>query len=501
MKKLIGLTAATLLVFTPVPALADQWASPQPQPGSIGLTLTDSSMDGGVSSLSYHDSANQDQYLCSEIGKAPCDKAEMPLHGSLVLPVCESPEQQNCVEDLDIRVGTTIYPGSFSNYAPGPTFPANSSIGLPKGQTLSRWKVAGLNHSGGNDDYAVVVSLRTASLSRGKVLFDSANLQVVPFKTISGNFQTVQVTQEQFSDGQKFVSSRGFEPQCVWTSSGECGRKQDFAEGSVVKLSVRLTSQIGGWFNGRMKSPDIQVTKHLTGSNRIVISGEPATVSRLGFNVPRSQATEDLEEYFQDARPDVTGRSMPANQGGSFGMVEAARDQLSDTASGETSTWAIQTTMGARNRCMSDTSKVMGIVTTNAMAYQSEAPTFSQGTLKYEVSGLHLQPGGLDPVLGTYDLVMRSEVARCLYGFSKAPLSASITVSGEGDKTIATTTVREKSGWLKLAAYGFTFSEKTIKVKLTQKKTTITCVTTKKPTKTKKVTALSPKCPKGYKKK
>jgi hypothetical protein len=61
--------------------------------------------------------------------------------------------------------------------------------------------------------------------------------------------------------------------------------------------------------------------------------------------------------------------------------------------------------------------------------------------------------------------------------------------------------VGERNGWLKLAAYGFTFSEKTIKVKITQpKKTTITCVTSTKPSKTRKVTGMNPKCPAGYSK-
>ena len=41
----------------------------------------------------------------------------------------------------------------------------------------------------------------------------------------------------------------------------------------------------------------------------------------------------------------------------------------------------------------------------------------------------------------------------------------------KGGKTVATTVVKEtKDGWLKLAAYGFTFSKKTIKVKITKKK-------------------------------
>jgi 3-methyladenine DNA glycosylase Tag len=61
-----------------------------------------------------------------------------------------------------------------------------------------------------------------------------------------------------------------------------------------------------------------------------------------------------------------------------------------------------------------------------------------------------------------------------------------------------------KDGWLKLAAYGFTFSSPTISVKLSQakatvvKSTTITCVKGKT---SKKVTGKSPKCPAGFKKK
>jgi hypothetical protein len=74
---------------------------------------------------------------------------------------------------------------------------------------------------------------------------------------------------------------------------------------------------------------------------------------------------------------------------------------------------------------------------------------------------------------------------------------------------VATTVLNERNGWLHLGAYGFGFSSPTLKVKLTQatpaptatpkpalKKTTITCVKGKM---TKKVTAVAPKCPSGYK--
>jgi hypothetical protein len=89
-------------------------------------------------------------------------------------------------------------------------------------------------------------------------------------------------------------------------------------------------------------------------------------------------------------------------------------------------------------------------------------------------------------------------------------LNASISViDNDGVTTTATKLVSERDGWLRIAAYGFGFSSPTIKVTLTQdaqaastpatstKKTTITC---KKGKLVKKVTALKPTCPKGYKK-
>ena len=157
------------------------------------------------------------------------------------------------------------------------------------------------------------------------------------------------------------------------------------------------------------------------------------------------------------------------------------------------------------NKCLSDTSKLQGIVTTNATALDGTPPVFKSGTLTYNVAGLHYAPDGSTLNLGAYDLVMRSETARCLYGWGKAPLSASVSVVNEkGTKSVATTVVKEtKDGWLKMAAYGFTFSQKTLTVRMTQAKApavkkTITCVKGKV---TKKVTAVNAKCPAGYKKK
>jgi hypothetical protein len=102
---------------------------------------------------------------------------------------------------------------------------------------------------------------------------------------------------------------------------------------------------------------------------------------------------------------------------------------------------------------------------------------------------------------------MRSDVARCLYKFTNAPIQASISIAYEtGEKQIATQVVNERDGWLYLGAYNFGYSSPTISVKLTQlatpqSKTKLISISCVKGKVTKKVTAVNPKCPAGYKKK
>jgi hypothetical protein len=81
-------------------------------------------------------------------------------------------------------------------------------------------------------------------------------------------------------------------------------------------------------------------------------------------------------------------------------------------------------------------------------------------------------------------------------------------IDDKGEAKSAVTTVNEKDGWLTMRAYGFTFSNPVVNVKITQAKdgssgssagsSTITCVKGKL---TKKVSGTAPKCPAGYKKK
>ena len=168
--------------------------------------------------------------------------------------------------------------------------------------------------------------------------------------------------------------------------------------------------------------------------------------------------------------------------------------------------------------CINKSTNLAGLVTTNAAEYIDGPPVFANNSLDYKVAATHFEKDGTTVFQGTYDLLMSSDVARCIYGFTKAPIKATISVTNNaGGASVASTVINESNGWLTLGAYGFTYSSPTISVKLSQDapvvatptqaptsapkqpmKSTITCIKGKT---TKSVTAIKPTCPTGYKKK
>jgi hypothetical protein len=201
---------------------------------------------------------------------------------------------------------------------------------------------------------------------------------------------------------------------------------------------------------------------------------------------------------------------------------------VGDKASFTPTMWSFRTinSSSGNSSCINGGTDVKGFVSTNATMYIDGPPSFDpkDQTLQYKVAATHFDENG-SLFKGSYDLSIKSDAARCLYGFTNAPISAKIEIVSEsGENQVAVTTVNEKNGWLYLSAKGFTFSAPVVNVKLTQekvvvtptptpsasatptqvaapavaKKTSITCVKGKT---SKKVTAINPTCPKGYKKK
>lgn len=178
---------------------------------------------------------------------------------------------------------------------------------------------------------------------------------------------------------------------------------------------------------------------------------------------------------------------------------------VGDKATANLSSWSVRTLstdeMREADQCLQNDKGIVGFVTTNATQYSAGPPKYNKqtATLDYRVAAPHYRSGG-GKFFGIYYLLMKSDLARCLYGFSKAPLNASISVVDEdGVTTTGTRNISEKDGWIKIAALGFGFSSPTVKVKFAQGKTiSIVCVKGKA---TKKVTGAQPVCPKGWKKK
>jgi hypothetical protein len=73
--------------------------------------------------------------------------------------------------------------------------------------------------------------------------------------------------------------------------------------------------------------------------------------------------------------------------------------------------------------------------------------------------------------MGEYTMQMRADDARCLYGYTEAPIQTKVSVTdSRGTQKIATTSVSERGGWLTIRARNFTFSSPKIVVSIKQGK-------------------------------
>ena len=158
---------------------------------------------------------------------------------------------------------------------------------------------------------------------------------------------------------------------------------------------------------------------------------------------------------------------------------------------------------------------IAGIISSNATAIETYPPILDKWTktLKYRVAAPHLkQNGGLNS--GFYRLQLNPQVAKCIWGENLFGAKAEVSiVNDDGEVQVTTATFSFNNEAAIFEVSGFHYSAGTINVKLlvpsaakpnsraaatSSKTATITCVKGKV---TKKVTALKPKCPAGYKKK
>ena len=486
-------------------------------------------------------------FLCSSLSDANCAKGSF-VRAQLILPPCETANQLMCIEGLSIGTSATDMESAVLDHeVKSLSTPADSALGLPRGGGPSLWKSAKFANKSGNFTYGVIASVvygqnREAVGAAGKVNaplnLTSMRLSVIPVTQKAGKYYPLESYKSVNGDGG---STYGVRPtgndyddlaDCAWTELGFCAKYEDFADNTRAALTMRMGSEMTGWLYGRMKDVDVKVDPIDAKNNRIKIEAVPVNApgafgyikkSELASN-PKIDARVRLSSGDFGYNMMMKSESSQVDGYDPVGNFEdfAAFEPILKTKAGYRAQWVIsagssvngyQATSG--NACFDDKSQLLGIVTTNAMVYSPSAPEFKDGALNYKVAGLHHMEDGKTLTRGSYDLAIRSSVARCVYGFTSAPFQASVSViNADGsEQIIGTETVREdaKREWLFLTAKNFTFSTPTIRVKLTQakqetaapapvKKAAIKSITCVKGKKVKKVSAVSPKCPAGYKK-
>lgn len=417
-----------------------------------------------------------------------------------ILTLCTAAENEDCIESIEIsRNGGAFQKLVFEKYVEGGTcdataaagcvFPPDPSKKLPRGGKLSVWsevidgKVQELKYL-----VSYMYTMNYDDVNKYFVI-NKVNLAIRPMKEINS-----------------------IRWDSLWFENGRSGIQYDFPSNTELKATLHLSNQVVGWFKARMQDVGVEISSFSPTNNRVVVSGKAVTVPIFAIKKTAASLTSKEKDFIQ-----YLGVVKGVNNGDPgdpriFEYIDYWRGPLKDVASHTNTNWIFESTRWtSENKCLNATDRVLGVVSTNSMGYDGNPPKFADGFLNYRVSGFHFGPDGKTPNLGTYDLVLRSDAARCLYGFSNAPVSATVSIAGaDGAQNVATTVVTEKDGWLRMKAAGFTFSEKQIKVKITQepsavapaavakKKSTITCVKGKT---TKKVSAVSPKCPAGFKKK
>ena len=483
---------------------------------------------------------------CLSSQEEPC-KSSNNLFFETPLSPCSDSRVRDCVVNLSGRIGenplanATLVDTLTSTFTQlsstgqnryNTPFKGDVARGVPDSGNVSLWTIPGMQHQGG-DLFLLIPKLNV-------------------------EFQNVEGSKPSNLDVGIFAVSKipvaGVQlDTCFFTTKTDCYKRWAFPQNASFKVSIKTGSKIVGWFHGRLSAPEISSEKLSDGQTLINIEGSVMSVPILSVWAKNSELPSKLDSLIQEefvqrgnqfagvayylGNPSdrsthaVMDERNPSFDDRFFERYLLWVDVAKDKAYATVSTWSFRTMQSAQEyeKCIGD-SGVAGMVSTNSNAYIAGPPKFEDETLAYRVASPHYDSKG-QVQIGTYDLAIRSDVARCIYGFTTAPIQASLSVVyADGESKNATTLVTERNNWLRLSAKGFTYSAPTLKVKLSQAAAAPTPIATPSPTPTseqvatplptakpapvkkktiscvkgktvKKVTAENPKCPAGYKKK
>ncbi len=296
-----------------------------------------------------------------------------------------------------------------------------------------------------------------------------------------------------------------------------------------LKLGVFVKS-VSGWFFSRLADPKF-VREFATPDGRLEISGRPALVPIGITNVlPKSATPTDFcAEFTRFCETNqvlfdraVTFSDLEKWDPKVLGQWERVPGGVKTAAT--LSIWRVDTSRLAdafkdesaeSQKCMADlygkgARVFLGAVMSNASLYQSTPPSWNDvdKSFVFKVASPHLDERG-QPNKGNYTLYIPIEMAKCRWGEASSTGKAEIqVVNADGTSSITTVAATTENGNLRFNIAGFGYSAPTIKIRMGKDvKAPVSEVVTKKPIaikcvkgKTvKKVLAIKPVCPKGFK--
>lgn len=459
-----------------------------------------------------------DWKLCSSWDDSTCAlKAGFTIEGRIYLGFCQDNSELGCVEGLSIKgAENTSIPLKYV----GPALESIIDIPESKIYQIPRSSTPSIFQDEKSNLYLVRAGIFYSLDSRGSSN-PKLDVDVHPVKKfIDASVKSPEPTVvKDPNSGLGVATVLNVRSDCLAISTGICYKQSATDLNQEYSLTIRIPAKVGGWFRGRLDSPVITVRRLNASSNLVSVTAKPVAMPIMAGWVKYEDLPRDFIKNlypsggYPESKSQTLGLYADASQGvRGFEEFIAWAPYLKDKALMTLDTWSFGTNMGtARNNCLSKSDSVAGVVSTNASVYASEPPVWNAEsmTLDYKVASPHLDENG-EPNSGRYTLAVSDDVIKCLYGFGKLPASATISiVYGDSVKSVGTVSVGSRDGWSYFSANGFHYSTPTIRVKFEAPAATPAQPSVSSSSKTiwcakgnakKKVMAVNPVCPKGYKK-
>ena len=449
-------------------------------------------------------------FPCYDLKSAECLKHER-ISFNVFLPPCSSSLTTDCIVEVSaIKSDGSVLKGQLKGVKPNlsePTFKGDKAKNFPDGWFPSLWTFQGIKHDGGDE-----FMLRASIMGFQQPIEDPQSnfqlrigLNAVSFETSSASGSWTKETLQSPDFAKSGMTNLGGAegPDCrFFLAIRECASSWALPKDLRFKVVVKMTAKTSGWINGRLSDPSISMTRDADSSYRYTIEAAPMQVPVYGAWARYDKLSKEFQDYVKQQGGKAGQITFPSPWRDAYsGSGPEPFDKISsyhnlsnyneddfkeflyfirettDTAVATKSLWHMETNQSyikegslRIRECTPKAEGIAGVVTTNSTMFLSTPPQFNEATqsLDYKVAAPHFDKNGKLNV-GSYNLVIDSKVARCLYNFTDAPIKASVSiVNSDGTQQVATNVVSEKNGWLSLSANGYTYSAPTVKVKLTQ---------------------------------